>query len=103
MECCNQNFFFFPTLLKIYFDLNMKCLFCGEFCWGMMIIGIKIIITLLFIYSFFILFHLFILNAVWYLRAGNKTYSFGWLGLLNTPSASLQKSKTHHNKCPERR
>ena len=35
MDCCNQNFFLLLTLwkLKVYFDLNMKCLFCGEFCW----------------------------------------------------------------------
>ena len=42
-----ENFFFFLTLwlLKVYFDLNMKSLFCGEFCWVMMMIKIKIIIT----------------------------------------------------------
>ena len=31
------------------FDVNMKCLFCGEFCWVMMIIEIKIITLLFFL------------------------------------------------------
>ena len=48
MDCCYQNFFYFLTL-KVYFDLNKKCLFCREFSWVMMMIKIKISITLIFL------------------------------------------------------
>ena len=48
-----QSGFLFLTDFMVYFDLNMKRLFCGKFCWVMMI-KIKIIMTLLFISSYFI-------------------------------------------------
>ena len=41
-------------ITKGLFDVNMKCLFWGEFGWVIMMLKIRIIIMLLFLESFFI-------------------------------------------------
>ena len=48
---------------KGLFYINMKSLFCGEFCWIMMMIKIKIITTLLF---FFFCIMIVLSSVVWY-------------------------------------
>ena len=62
--------FFFLTLwsLNVYFDFNLKCLFCSEFCWMMMIFKIKIIIRLFFSFIYFYLsnYSFLIFFSLWY-------------------------------------
>ena len=53
-----DGFLFLLVLLnfliaKSLFGMNIKCLFCGEFYWMMMVIKIKIIIMFLFLIIFF--------------------------------------------------